>query len=87
MFDDSLGQTILACDFLSEPLRRGIDPQEIYHRIVTGMPGTPHPKLVPTNADLRPLVFFIRSILPSSYPITTNSTRRRSVSGVNGPVD
>ena len=80
VFADSTGQLVRARDFLTEPLRRGNDPQEILLRILVGMPGTPHPQLSVADTDLRPLVFYIRSLLPNEYPSTTNHSRRLSVS-------
>ena len=86
LFGDSMGRTLRARDFITEPMRRGNDRQEIYRRIVLGMPGTPHPALA-SSLDLASpldieqisaLICFVQSLVPTNLQPTTNYERARS---------
>ena len=74
-FVDSLGRTIFARDFSNESLRGSRNTDELYKRIILGMPGTPHPALSGTDTpDVAALIHYVLSMAPDESR-TTNYER------------
>jgi len=77
LLQDDVRRFTLPRDLVHEPLKGGADPPALYHRIVAGMPGTPHPA-APT---LRPqeavdLVRYCRSLAQEPQVQRTNYERK-----------
>jgi len=74
---DDARQFTLPRDLVHEPLKGGADPLSLYHRIVAGMPGTPHP----ASPGLRPreavdLVHYCQSLAKEPQVQRTNYERK-----------
>ncbi|XZE46812.1 c-type cytochrome [Pirellulaceae bacterium SH467] len=77
-FNDSLGRTITARRFQNEPMRRGVDPAELYRRIFLGMPGTPHPNVEGglSDEEIRALIDYVVTLARAASNSGTNHSRR-----------
>jgi mono/diheme cytochrome c family protein len=80
LFDD-LGEPSRPRDPVHEPFKGGREPEAIYIRIVTGMPGTAHPAALNLpQGQLAELVAYVRSLARGPEYLLTNYERRARAS-------
>ncbi|MCA9129660.1 MAG: c-type cytochrome [Planctomycetales bacterium] len=80
---DELGRPVVARDLLNEPYRGGDEEEDIYRRVVLGIPGTPHPALQgQSDSDLLRLVAYVRQLATKpDRRLSTNYQRMQRWSG------
>ena len=70
---DSLGRPIVAPNLTSDLFRGGNSRDDIYTRIVVGIPGTPHPASVLSQEEVQTLTEFVHA---AHAPLAGDQTAR-----------
>jgi mono/diheme cytochrome c family protein len=83
-FFDTLGRSVAIRNLVADRFRAGNSHEEIYKRVVLGMPGTPHPAISGlSEREIVDIVRYVRELSTESHenkktliPTTTNYQRR-----------
>ncbi len=83
MFDD-MGMSVAPRNLVHDFFRGGDAPESLYHRIVVGMPGSPHPASAMTVDEATDLIDFIDSL--GQQPKRASTNHQRAIEARTRPV-
>jgi hypothetical protein len=81
---DQQGYPVVPRSLVDEPLKGGDEPEEVFLRVLLGMPGSPHPANVISDESLIDLVHFCQSL--GKEPKRSQTNHQRALRAYQRPV-